>query len=176
LRHFHKPNFSSTKRYLINEKIQSSPLRVIDSEGKQIGILTRQEALMKARELDLDLVLVAPQAQPPVAKIIDYNKFLYQEQKKEKKAKKSKSETKDLNLSLFAAKNDFDRLVRRGNEFIKEGYQLRLNLVLRGREMTKVQRGMEIVNQFVGQLEGVKIIKPPKLEGSVIRAVVAKKN
>jgi len=171
-----RKNFSSTKQYLINERIPSDRLRVIDSEGKQLGILSKQEALAKAKALELDLVLVAPNAQPPVAKLIDYNKFLYQENKKERKAKKSKSETKDINLSLFAAKNDFERLVRRGQEFINEGNQLRLNLVLRGRELTKVPMAIELINKFINQLGKVKIVKPPKLEGTVVRAVLAKSN
>jgi translation initiation factor IF-3 len=175
LRPFRKPNSNLNKYYSINERILSNTLRVIDKEGKQIGILTKEEAIKKAKELELDLVLIAPNAQPPVAKIIDFKKFLYQENKKERKAKKSKSETKDINLSLFAAKNDFDRFVKKGNKFIKEGHQLRLNLTLRGREITKVQRGIETVNNYINQLEGIKVIKPPKLEGRVIRAVVAKK-
>ncbi len=150
-------------------------LRVVDFEGKNWGVISRDEALKKAKELELDLVLVAPQANPPVAKIIDFKKFLYQENKKEKKSKSGqKGGTKDINFGLFIAQNDLQRLIKKGQDFIKEGFQLRLNLVLKGREIIKKQRGFDIISYFINNLGPVKISKPPKLEGQVIRAVVVK--
>lgn len=165
----------SKKRYLINYQIPARELRVIDNEGKNLGVISKEEALRKAQSLGLDLVLIAPQAIPPVAKIIDFKKFLYQENKKERKNKSGqKGGTKDINLGLFIAENDLQRLIKKGQEFIKDGFQLRLNLSLRGREITKKQRGFDIINRFINNLGQVKISKPPKLEGRVIRSVVVK--
>ncbi len=165
----------SKKKYLINYQISAQELRVIDNEGKNLGIVSKEEALRKAQDLDLDLVLIAPQAKPPVAKIIDFKKFLYQENKKERKNKSGqKGKTKDINLGLFIAENDLQRLIKKGQDFIKEGFQLRLNLTLKGREIIKKQRGFDIINRFISDLGQVKISKPPKLEGRVIRTVVVK--
>lgn len=170
-----KNKFVSKKRYLINYQISAQELRVIDNEGKNLGIISKEEALRKAQDLDLDLVLIVPLAKPPVAKIVDFKKFLYQENKKERKNKSGqKGGTKDINLGLFIAENDLQRLIKKGQDFIKEGFQLRLNLTLKGREITKKQRGFDIINRFIASLGQIKISKPPKLEGRVIRTVVVK--
>lgn len=165
------------KFYLLNYRIEAPSLRVIDDQGKQIGVLTKQEALNNASAKGLDLVLIAPHANPPVAKIIDFKKFLYQEKKKEQEAKKGikKSVTKDLSLSLFIGEADLGRLINKGQEFIKEGNQLRLNLALRGREIVKKQMAFDLIKRYIGQLGDVNVSKEPRLEGRVVRAVVAKK-
>lgn len=175
MKNFPKRKRQSNKFYFLNERINHLKLRVIDNKGKQIGILTKEEALNLAKSQNLDLVLIAPQAQPPVAKIIDFNKFLYQENKKAKKSKSgSKGGTKDINLSLFIAENDLKRLIKKGEEFLKEGYQLRINLLLKGREYTKKDRAFALIKSFINQLKEVKIAKEPRLEGRVIRAVIIK--
>ncbi|MCX7881325.1 MAG: translation initiation factor IF-3 [Patescibacteria group bacterium] len=176
-RSFSKNNFKQKKFYLINYRIEANQLRVIDETGKQIGILTKEEALKKAQEEEKDLVLIAPKAIPPVAKIIDFKKFLYQEEKKEKEGKKGvkKSVVKNINLSLFIAAGDLERLVNKGKEFLNEGNQLRLSLTLRGREIAKKEMAFSLVNQYIKQLGEVSISREPKLEGRVIRAVVTKK-
>lgn len=176
MRRFYKPR-RPKKYYFINSRIQSPTLRVIDNEGKQVGVISKEEALKLAAEQELDLVLIAPKANPPVAKIIDFKKFLYQEEKKQKEAKKGikKSTVKDINLSLFIAPADFERLVLKGKEFLNEGNQLRINLLMRGREITKKKRAFEQVNKFISQLGEVNISKLPKLEGRVVRAVIARK-
>lgn len=165
------------KFYILNSNIQSSQLRVIDSEGKQVGILDKEAALNQAREQELDLVLIAPQAKPPVAKIIDFRKFLYQEEKKLKEAKKGikKSIVKDLKLSLFIASGDFGRMVEKGKGFLASGNQVRLNLTLKGREMAKRDMGIELINRYIVDLGDVNVSKEPRLEGRVIRAVVSRK-
>lgn len=176
MRRFYKPR-RPKKYYFINSRIQSPTLRVIDNEGKQVGVISKEEALKLAAEQELDLVLIAPKANPPVAKIIDFKKFLYQEEKKQKEAKKGikKSTVKDINLSLFIAPADFERLVLKGKEFLNEGNQLRINLLMRGREIIKKKRAFEQVNKFISQLGEVNISKLPKLEGRVVRAVIARK-
>lgn len=168
---------AKNKFYTLNQNIQAPQLRVIDSEGKQVGVLSREEALNKAQTEEIDLVLIAPQAAPPVAKIIDFKKFLYQEGKKLKEAKKGikKSSTKDIKLSLFIATGDLDRMIERGREFLKSGNQLRLNLTLKGREMGKRDMGMNLIKKYIESLGEVNISKEPRQEGRVIRAVVSKR-
>jgi translation initiation factor IF-3 len=160
-----------------NFHIQAEKLRVVDNEGKQVGVLTRDEALEKAKAQEEDLILIAPQAEPPVAKIIDFKKFLYQEDKKLKEAKKGikKSTVKDIKLSLFVASADLERFENKAKEFLAEGNQIRLNLGLKGREMGKKPMGIELLKKFIASLGDVNVSKEPKVEGRVIRAVVSRK-
>jgi len=176
LRNFNRKR-TVRKFYTINQHITAPQLRVIDSEGKQIGLLSTQEAQDEARQRELDLILIAPTSSPPVAKIIDFKKFLYQEQKKQKEAKKGvkKSTVKDIKFSLFIAEADLKRLVNKGQGFLKDGNQVRLNLTLKGREMGKREMAIALVNKFIGMLGELNISKEPKLEGRVVRAVVAHK-
>lgn len=176
MRNFYKPR-PQRKFYQLNFRIEADTLRVIDGEGKQVGVISKQEALDIARQREMDLVLIAPTAKPPVAKITDFKKFLYQEEKKEKEAKKGvkKSIVKDLKLSLFIGPADLERMITKAKEFIKEGNQLRLNLTLKGREIAKRNMGLELLNKFIAQLGDVTVSKEPRLEGRVIRAVVGKK-
>lgn len=175
MRHFYKQ--PQKKYYEINYRINADNLRVINEKGEQVGVMSKNEALKKAQELGVDLVLIAPQAQPPVAKIIDFKKFLYQEEKKAKEAKKGvkKSITKDINLGLFIAEGDLLRLVEKGKEFLADGNQVRINLTLKGREIAKKQMAFDLINKFLGLLGEINISKPPRLEGRVVRTVVAKK-
>jgi len=161
----------------LNYRIEVPTLRVIDEDGKQIGILSKQEALSVAQEKELDLVLIAPKANPPVAKVIDFKKFLYQEEKKQKEAKKGikKSIVKDIKLSLFIGPADLERLINKAKEFLEEGNQVRLNLTLRGREIAKKNMAFDLIKKFISNLGEVNIAKEPRLEGRVIRAVIAKK-
>lgn len=172
-----RPKFPPRKYYFINHRIEAPTLRVINEKGEQIGVLTKEEALRKTYELGLDLVLIAPKAQPPVAKIIDFKKFLYQEEKKAKEAKKGirKSTTKDISLSLFIAQGDLTRLENKGKEFLADGHQVRINLTLRGREMGKKQMAFDLMNRYIASLGEVNVSKPPRIEGRVIRSVVAKR-
>lgn len=177
MRTFHKPKYQPRKYYFTNFRIEASTLRVINEKGEQIGILTKEEGLKKAQEMNMDLVLIAPKAVPPVAKIIDFKKFLYQEEKKAKEAKKGikKSTTKDINLGLFIAQADLTRLENKTIDFLKEGHQVRINLTLRGREMAKKPMAFDLINKFISRLGEVNVSKPPRIEGKVIRSVVAKK-
>lgn len=150
---------------------------MISSKGEQIGVMSKADALAKAQAEELDLVLIAEHAKPPVAKLIDFKKFLYQEEKKQKEARKGvkKGVVKDIKLSLFIGPADLDRMIQKGLEFLKEGNQVRLNLGLRGREMGKTTMAYALINGCIAKLGDVNIAKEPKLEGRVIRAVVAKK-
>lgn len=168
---------SNKRFYQLNYRIKPEKLRVIDTQGKQIGVFRKREALKIAQDKGLDLILVAPKAEPPVAKIADFKKFLYQLDKKEKEAKKGakKSVAKDIKLSLFIAEADLSRLVKKSLEFLNQGYQVRLNLPLKGREIVKKERGFKLMTDFINRLGEVTISKKPRLEGRIIRAVVSSK-
>jgi translation initiation factor IF-3 len=124
-------------------------MRVIDEAGAQIGVMTKAEALRKAQEMDLDLVLVAPSAKPAVAKIIDFSKFQFQQEKKEQTSrKKNKSqELKELRLTPFMADNDLNVRLKRAIKFLKEGDKVRLVVYFKGRQITKKQFGYDILQQ-----------------------------
>ena len=174
---FRNQHQQKKKFYQINYRIEAPTLRVIDAESKQVGVISKTEALKLAQDKELDLVLIASKAQPPVAKIIDFKKFLYQEEKKLKEAKKGikKSIVKDVKLSLFIGPADLERQINKAREFIKEGSQLRINLTLKGREVTKKSMAFDLVKKFIGQLGDVNVSKEPRVEGRVLRAVVSKK-
>lgn len=152
-------------------------MRVIDENGEQIGVLSKQEALDLARNRGLDLVLIAAKANPPVAKITDFKKFLYNQEKKLKEAKKGakKSGVKDVQLSLFIGPADFERMVKKGKEFVDDGNQLRINLALRGREVIKRDMAIDVVKKYIALMGDINISKEPRLEGRVVRAVLSKK-
>lgn len=176
MRNFYKRK-PEKKFYFTNHRIEASTLRVIDQEGKQIGILNKFEALRQAQDKDSDLVLIAPKANPPVAKIIDFKKFLYQEEKKLKEAKKGikKSIVKDIKLSLFIAQADLDRLINKARSFLDEGNQVRINLVFRGREIGKRAMGFDLVNKVIATLGNVNVSKEPRLMGRIISTVVSRR-
>ena len=156
------------KRYRINQRIFASPLRVLDVEGKQIGVLTKEEALRLALEQGLDLVEVAPMAKPPVAKIIDHNKFLYQlaKKKQEEKKKAKTSETKEIRLGPFMSENDLQVMIRRGREFLEDGDKIRLVVKFRGRQITRSEFGRDVIKKVVDSLSDIsKVDREPKFEG-----------
>jgi len=176
-RFFNNSSNRSGKYYHLNFRIQAEELRVIDSKGELVGVMSKQEALDRAQADGLDLVLIAQNAKPPVAKITDFKKFLYQEEKKLKEAKKGakKSDVKDIQLSLFMSEHDKERFINKTKEFLKDGHQVRLNLTLRGREIIKKSMAIEFMNDYIGKLEDVNISKEPRVEGRVVRSVVSRK-
>lgn len=156
------------KFYRVNERIFASTLRVLDSTGSQIGIISKFEALNKAREQGLDLVEVAPLAKPPVAKIVDYKKFLYQEEKKkqEEKRKAKVSETKEVRLGPFTKEHDLLTLIRRTEGFLKDGDKVRLVLKFSGRQMEHPEFGHKIIDRVVKELSNIsKVDRDKHFEG-----------
>lgn len=161
-----KPN--QRKIYRLNQRIFASPLRVLDAEGKLIGVLSKFEALKLAQEQELDLVEIAPKAQPPVAKIVDFNKFLYQQEKKKKEEKKKAkvSETKEIRLGPFMSENDLQVMVKRGKGFLEEGHKIRMVVKFRGRQIVHPEFGREIVDKVIKSLGDIsKIDREPHFEG-----------
>jgi len=165
------------KYWTINFRITAPNLRVIDHTGKQMGVISKEEALQIAQNNEMDLVLIAEKADPPVAKIVDFKKFLYQEEKKQKEAQKGikRSVVKDIKVSLFIGPADFDRLINKTKDFLHSGNQVRINLTLKGREMGKKDMAFDLMKKYILLLGDINVSKEPRLEGRVIRAVVAKK-
>jgi len=137
--------------------------------------LSKKEALRLAQQKELDLVLVAEKANPPVAKIIDFHKFLYQQKRKEKEARKKakKSVVKDLKISLFMAENDKNRFIRKAQKFLKAGFQVKFNLVLKGRQKERKKEAINLLRSLATAIEEAKIVLEPKVEGHVARMVLA---
>lgn len=176
MRKRHKRKQSTRKFYRVNERIFAPRLRVIDSEGKQIGVLARNEALEKAKTGELDLVEIAPKANPPVAKIIDFKKFLYQEKKKkrEEKKKSKASETKEVRFGPFMNDHDFQVMVKRAREFLEDGNKVKLVLRFAGRQITHPEFGNKVISQALDELSDVsKIEREKHFEGKQLIAIVS---
>ncbi|GIW61769.1 MAG: translation initiation factor IF-3 [Patescibacteria group bacterium] len=163
-------------QYRTNERIQAPSVRVLDQDGKQIGVFSRREALQLAANQGLDLVEIAPQAQPPVVKIIDFNKFLYQEAKKkqEEKRKAKVSETKEIRLGPFMSENDLAVMINRGREFLEEGDKIRLVVKFKGRQITHPEFGNNIINRVIDALKDFsKVDREPHMEGKQMIALLS---
>lgn len=157
----------------MNYQITAPLVRLIGEDGKQIGIVSRDEALNKARELEVDLVEIASKANPPVVKIIDFRKFLYQEAKKEKLIKKKikEAELKEIRLTPFIGKNDFNVRAKKAREFLNERNQVRVVVKFTGREIRHPEFGREILERFLKDLADVsQIEKEPQFQGKQLVA------
>ena len=167
------------KEALINEEIRASELRVIDADGNQLGIMSRQEALDLSEEKKLDLVCIAPKAEPPVCRILDYGKYKYDQQKREKEAKKKQHTTqvKEIRLSTFIEDHDIMVKAKTGAKFLKDGNKLKVSLRFRGRERDYVARGQEVMEKFAEAVSEVgDVEKKPKFEGRSLTMILTPKS
>lgn len=167
-------NAKARKFYRLNYQIDSPELRLLNEEGKQIGVVTKLEALQKAKELSLDVVEIAPNAKPPVAKLIDFKKFKYQEAKKERENRRSQKNVgvKEIRLRPFIGQHDFDTRVSQSLAFLKDGNQLKINVFFRGREIIRKEFGYEVMKRFIASLEPAKVVREPHMEGRSLVAMV----
>ncbi len=158
---------------LLNDDIKVPNVRLIDEEGAQVGIVGIQDALFKARKAEKDLVLVAPDANPPVCKILDWGKELYRIKKAAKisKANSTKVEVKEIQLRPVIDNHDLEIKINRAKKFLSEGKKVRFSMRLRGREMAHKELGMEKMTQVVGMLENVEMEKEPSFTGNLILMV-----
>lgn len=167
----------NTKRfYRVNERISAPSLRVIQSDGKQIGVLSRFDALKKAKEEGLDLVEIAPMANPPVAKVIDFNKFLYQEEKRkrEEKRKTKTGETKEVRLGPFMDDHDLLVMVNRARDFLADSNKVKLVVRFTGRQMAHPEFGHQILERTIEALSDVsKVEREKKFEGRQLIVILA---
>lgn len=145
------------KFYATNQFIKALELRVVDETGKQIGIMSKSEALRIATERGVDLVEIAPMAKPPVGKIIDFKKFKYLEAKKEREGKASsgKVEIKEIRFSPFIAQGDLDSRVERIKDILGDGDRVKIVVKFTGRQITKVEFGHDLIKKIMSALEGV---------------------
>lgn len=163
---------------IMNEDITAKELRCTSDDGTNHGIIPTSQALAIADEAGLDLVLIAPDATPPVAKIMDYSKFKYQQEKKKKEAKKNQKVIviKEIKLSVKIAENDISYKVKHAKEFLEEGNHVKFRVFLKGREMSNPEAGVEVLNRVWHMIEDIAIMdKEPKLEGRYVNLLVTPK-
>ncbi len=170
-RRYYKREFvKKTRPHRINEEIRAEMVRVIGEDKKQIGIMNIREALALAQEAGLDLVEIAPKADPPVVRIMDYGKFLYEEQKKQHEAKKRQKQTKvkEIQVRPKIDKHDLEVKLKKAREFLEEGNKVRVRLRLRGREMGKPELVNSLVERIKENLKDIAEIESPmKVEGRI---------
>lgn len=165
--------------FIINEKIRDKEIRLVGEDGEQLGVMSVKEALSIAKEADLDLVKIAPNAKPPVCKIVDYGKFRYEQMRKEKDAKKKQkiTDVKEIRLSPNIDINDLNTKANQARKFLSKGDKVKVSLRFRGREMAHVNVGRQILDDFFEKMEDVAVVdKPAKLEGrSMVMYLTEKK-
>jgi translation initiation factor IF-3 len=159
----------------MNDNIRARELRVLSDDGEQFGIISRNEALNIAEDRGLDLVLVSPNAKPPVAKIMDYGKHKYQLEKKKKEARKNQKiiDVKEVKFSCKIAENDIAYKVKHAREFLQAGKHVKLRVFLRGREMANPEWGIDVLNRVWPRLEDVgNLEQPARRDGRYVNMYV----
>ncbi len=163
------------KEIRVNEKIRRSPVRLIDVDGKQVGVVSISEALALARERGLDLVEVSPNSDPPVCRIMDFGKYKYQLQKKSHQ--KKTIDVKELKIRPRIDDHDLQLKVKNIRRFLDDGNKAKITMMLRGREATRPEHGMKVFEKILGMLEGkFHVEKQPSIEGNNITMVIAPKS
>ena len=152
---------ANTKNYILNEKIRSKEVRLIDHEGKQIGVVPIEEARKLAEEKGLDLLVVSADAAPPVCRIVDFGQYRYEQQKKDKQSKKGNrtGTVKELKMSPKISAHDYQVRLTSAKKFLQKGLKVKLTVFFRGREITHPELGKEVINKF---LEDIKEIGVPE--------------
>ena len=157
-----------------NQRIRVPEIRVISPEGKQLGIMLTQKALALAQQFQLDLVEVAHNAQPPVCRIMDFHKYVYEEQKKSNHAKATASKIKEIEFTARIAQGDFTTKIRHAEEFLDSGAKVKLRLKFRGREMAHTEIGFQVIKRAIEELSGMgHPDSDPKLTGKQINLMVS---
>ncbi|MBK1971224.1 translation initiation factor IF-3 [Campylobacter sp. TTU-622] len=169
---------SKEKEILLNDEIRADEIRCIGDDGKVYGIISSDEALEIANRLGLDLVMIAPDAKPPVCKIMDFGKFRYQQEKKQKEAKKKQKiiDIKEIKLSVKIAQNDINYKVKHALEFLSQGKHVRFRVFLKGREMSSPEAGITLLEKIWTMVENVaNRDKEPNFEGRYVNMLVTPK-
>lgn len=169
---------SPVQKFKINEWIKAPRLKVVDDEGNFLGIMEREEALRKARELEMDLIEIVPKGDMPVAKITEYGKFKYQKEKevKKQKAQQKKTEIKGIRLSVRIGRHDIDLRLKRAKKFLESRDKIKVELILKGREKGKPEQAREVIKNFIEELNAeipVKTEQPISRQGGKFFAVIA---
>ena len=163
---------------MINEQIRDREVRLVGEHGEQLGIMSAFDALKLAREAELDLVKIAPQAKPPVCKIIDYGKYRYEQVRKQKEARKKQKivEVKEVRLSPNIDVNDMNTKMTNARKFLEKGNKVKVTLRFRGREMAHMQASRHILEDFAKAWEDIAAVdKPIKQEGRTLTVILSPK-
>ena len=153
----------------LNEKISSKEVRLIDQNGENVGVKSRDEAIKMAKDLGLDLLEVSGFAVPPVCKIVDYNKYIYEQKGKLKKTKTKKTELKEFTMSPNISEGDLNVRIRRGKEFLEDGNMVKYTVKFKGREATYPERGEIKIKIIESELNGVgKVERPMQMIGQLM--------
>ncbi len=163
----------------INEAIRAREVRVNSVDGEQFGIMSLHDALHLAEEKHLDLVEIAPKAKPPVCRIMDYGKYLYEQQKREKEARKRQRtiDVKEVKLRIRIEDHDFEVKTKNAIRFLEGGDKVKVTIMFRGREMTHPELGEQLLNRMADQLQEIATVeRKPKLEGRNMIMIVAPKS
>ena len=173
-----QPQPNKEEGHKINNRIEAREVRLIDAEGENRGVVPTRQAIMMAEEAGLDLVEVSPDAKPPVAKILDYGKFKYQEQKKANEARKKQKviEIKEIKMRPMIDDHDYDVKMKAVKRFFEEGDKVKVTLRFRGREMAHQELGRQLLDRVKGDtVEIAKVESEPRFEGRQIVMVLAPK-
>jgi len=163
---------------LVNEKIRFKEVLVIDANGDKLGVMSRRDAIQTAYDAELDLVCVAPKAQPPVCRILDYGKYRFEQQKKQREMKKNSKAVaiKETQLSPTIDVHDKNVKLKRTLKWLDDGSKVKITIRFRGRQMAHIDIGQKIMNDFVAECaDHCTVEKPAKLEGRTLTAVLAPK-
>ena len=167
-----------SKELSINDQIRDKELRIISETGEQLGIMSSREAQAIANSKNLDLVKISPNAKPPVCKIMDYGKYRFEQAKREKEAKKNQRvmDLKEIRLSLNIDTHDFNTKLKHASRFIGDGNKVKVVLRFKGRQLSHVEVGENIMNKFIELVDEYAVIeKKPVLDGKLLTAVLASK-
>ena len=162
----------------INRQIRAKEVQLIGDNGEKLGVFTLEDAIEKAESKDLDLVLVSPNVNPPVCKIMNYGKYKFEQAKKEKEAKKKQKvlEVKELRVTPNIEEHDFGFKSKNARKFLQDGNKVKITVRFRGREVNNTKAGETVLNKFIEELEDVSTVeKKPKLEGRNMFIILAKK-
>jgi len=166
----------SSRQSRVNERIRVREVRLIDQEGKQLGIYPTREALRLAEERGLDLVEVAPNATPPVCRLLDYGKYMYERSRREREARKSQKqlEIKEIRLRPKTAEHDVTVLTNRARQFLAEGSRVRVRVRFRGREITHQEIAREMLDRIAEQMSDAAVVEQrPAMEGRTMLMILA---
>lgn len=161
---------------IINDRIRAKEVRLIAQDGEQLGVKPTKEAMEMAERVELDLVLVAPKAKPPVARIMDYGKYKYEQQKKDKEARKKQKtiNVKEIRLSPTIEEHDFNTKLKNAKKFIAKEDKVKVSIRFRGRAITHKDIGRKVLERFAEELKDVATVEQrPKMEGRSMFLVVA---
>lgn len=174
-----KRRIKKTKKYNINYQISAPQVRLVDDSGEMLGIVPTKQAIQMAKEKEADLVEISPKANPPVAKILDYGKFQYQQEKimRKQKSMQKKADIKGIRLSARISEHDMQVRIDQAKKFIDKRQKVKIEVVLRGREQQFANRAKDLIKEFLDKLEtDVTIEQPLQKQGNRFSIQIAPKN